>query len=93
MKRVGLREARQRFSRLIRAVQRGEEIVLTDRGKPFAKITPVEPVEDIESALDRMAAMGQLRRATARGPMPPFKPIKLRGKSTTQILREMRDED
>jgi prevent-host-death family protein len=89
--RVGLREANQRFSKLIKTVRRGHEVVLTDRGKPVAKITPV--AESTESALDQMAAMGLVRRATSHGPMPPFKPRKLRGKSIAQTLREDRDAD
>ena len=90
---IGLREANQRFSKLIKAVRRGHEVVLTDRGKPVAKITPVETADSAESALDRMAAMGLLRRATSRGPLPPFKPRKLRGKSIMQTLREERDAE
>ena len=31
---VGLREANQRFSRTMQAVRRGEEVVLTERGRP-----------------------------------------------------------
>jgi antitoxin (DNA-binding transcriptional repressor) of toxin-antitoxin stability system len=30
--RVGLREANQRFSRLVRAVKLGREVILTERG-------------------------------------------------------------
>ena len=33
---LGLREANQRFSRTMQAVRRGEEVVLTERGRPIA---------------------------------------------------------
>ena len=36
--RLGLREANQKFSQAIKAVRQGQEVVLTDRGKPFAVI-------------------------------------------------------
>ena len=37
--RIGLREANQQFSKAIKAVKAGEEVVLTERGKPVAVIT------------------------------------------------------
>lgn len=91
---VGLREANQRFAKLVKRARKGEEIVLTDRGKPVARITgiPENGKDDWEAALDRMAAMGLLRRATKRGPMPPFKPFPATSESTTVTLRKMRDE-
>lgn len=38
---VSLREANQHFSRYIEAVERGEEIVITRRGRAIAKIVKV----------------------------------------------------
>src|SRR5262249_1268241 len=40
---MGLREANQKFSKAIRAVKAGQEVVLTERGKPIAVITPAGP--------------------------------------------------
>jgi prevent-host-death family protein len=34
--RMGLREANQRFSKAVKAVKAGEEVVLTERGTPIA---------------------------------------------------------
>ena len=90
--RVGLREANQRFSKIIKAVREGKEVVLTDRGKPVARVTPIVEEPDIEAVLDRMAAEGLLIRATKRGPMPYFKPIKTRGGPLSETIREERDE-
>ncbi len=42
MKKAGIREARQNISELIEAVRRGREILITDRGKPVARLVPVE---------------------------------------------------
>jgi prevent-host-death family protein len=39
--RLGLREANQRFSQTIKAVRAGKEVILTDRGRPIAVITPM----------------------------------------------------
>lgn len=40
-KTVTLREANQSFSRCIRAVEAGEEFVITRNGKPVARLSPV----------------------------------------------------
>jgi prevent-host-death family protein len=42
-KEVALREANQQFARYVRAVEAGESFVITRRGKPVARLVPVEP--------------------------------------------------
>ena len=39
---LGLREANQQFSRAIKAVRAGKEVVLTERGRPIAVIKPIK---------------------------------------------------
>jgi len=43
MKAVTAREANQSFSRWLGLAERGEEILITKRGKPVAKLVPVTP--------------------------------------------------
>ena len=43
---VSLREANQHFSRYIEAVERGEEIIITRRGKPIARIVKVSRLRE-----------------------------------------------
>jgi prevent-host-death family protein len=38
---VGIRELRQRASELLRQVEQGESIEITDRGRPVAMLTPL----------------------------------------------------
>lgn len=40
MKKAGIREARQDLSALIEDVKKGREIVITDRGRPVARLVP-----------------------------------------------------
>ncbi len=89
--RMGLREANQYFSRLVRAVKAGREVVLTERGKPIAVVRPLETDDSDEGWLSRLEAMGILRRATKRGPMPLHKPLRIKGVPITKTLREERD--
>ncbi len=93
--RVGLREANQHFSALIRKVKAGKEITLTERGRPVAVVKPVEPAkaEDWDAIHERLAAEGFLIPASRKGPMPRHRPIKLKGPPITETLRQMRDEE
>lgn len=40
MRKAGIREARQDLSALIEDVKKGREIVITDRGRPVARLVP-----------------------------------------------------
>jgi prevent-host-death family protein len=41
MKAIGIAEARSTFSALLKQVERGEEVVITKRGKAVARLVPV----------------------------------------------------
>lgn len=53
---VGIRELRQRASELLRRVETGESIEITDRGRPVAVLGPLP-----ENPLERMRASGDLQ--------------------------------
>lgn len=60
---VGVRELRQRASELLRLVERGETIEITDRGRPVALLSPLpegSPLERLRAAGDVEAATGDL---------------------------------
>lgn len=59
MRAIGIRELRQQASRYLRAVEHGETIEVTDRGRPVALLVPIPDV----SRVDRLAASGRLRPA------------------------------
>ena len=40
MKTAGIRQARQQLSTILDEVRKGREVVLTDRGRPVARIVP-----------------------------------------------------
>jgi prevent-host-death family protein len=82
---VGIRELRADLSRWLRQVQAGEELLVTDRGKPIARITPANG----RSKLDDLIARGLARPAKrpVRIVFPP--PIKARGTVSDLV----RDED
>ena len=48
MKTVTVGEIQKNFSRILKEIEAGEELVVTRRGKPVAKITGLGPYEDID---------------------------------------------
>ena len=56
MKRIGVRELRQRASKYLRQVEAGETIEVTDRGRPVALLVPVPNA----GAIGRLVATGRL---------------------------------
>jgi prevent-host-death family protein len=92
--RMGLREANQRFSKAIKAVKAGEEVVLTERGKPIAVITPVHPTESHARALRRLEAAGLVLPVTKPGPMPRprWRRIRVKGWPLSKTIQDERDE-
>jgi prevent-host-death family protein len=52
MAEVGTFEAKNKLSELLDRAERGEETIITRRGKPIAKIVPVPPPRDVEKAKD-----------------------------------------
>ena len=90
--RMGLREANQHFAKAIRAVRAGQEVVLTDRGKPVAVIRPyVSDGARGEAAVRRLEAAGILIPALVRKPMRPGRLWKIRGRPLTETLFEDRN--
>jgi prevent-host-death family protein len=62
---VGIRELRENLAAWLDRAEGGVEIVVTERGRPKARLSPAETV------LDRLAREGRLTRATGtRRPLP-----------------------
>jgi prevent-host-death family protein len=58
MKTATVREAQHHLSQLMADVERGEEIILTRRGKPIARILPMETERKVD-----FPDFGELRKA------------------------------
>ncbi len=63
MQRVGSREFKNRLGRYLRAVRNGQTLLVTDRGKPVAKVCPPEQDSDSQPTM-RFAA--DYRRRTEK---------------------------
>lgn len=87
---VGVRELRQRASELLRLVEQGETIEVTDRGRPVALLTPMPEGNEYE----RMLAAGEIEPATGDIDDLP-RPLELPPGSElpSQVLARLRRDD
>jgi prevent-host-death family protein len=89
---LGLREANQHFSKAIKAVRTGKDVILTERGQPIAVIKPIKEEQDHDAVLRRMADDGLITLPSRKGPLPRFEPIRIKGKPLSQSIIEDRDD-
>lgn len=76
---VGVRELKNRLSAYLDLVKRGQEVVVTERGRPIARLTP------LSADVDRMAALveaGIVQRPRSAGRRLPAERIKLVGSNS-----------
>ena len=71
MKTVSAREANQSFAQLLKSAEAGEEIVVTKRGKPVARLTPYQKRSDAERQMARAELLEMLREARDLGYTDP----------------------
>ena len=91
---LGLREANQQFSKAIKAVRAGKEVVLTERGQPIAVIKPIKEKDARDVALQAMVDEGFLKPASRKGPTPTprWRPVKVKGKPLSQTVIDDRED-
>jgi prevent-host-death family protein len=91
---IGLREANQNFSKAIKAIKSGKVIVLTERGRPIATITPIVDGTRDRDELQPLRDEGFLVGRRKPGPLRTrTNPHRIKGTSISLILRQERDED
>jgi prevent-host-death family protein len=87
---VGIRELRQRASELLRQVERGESIEITDRGRPVAVLSPLPP----GSAYQRLVVEGEIARATREtGELPEPLALAPVQESASSVLTRLRSDE
>ncbi|HEV7547671.1 MAG: hypothetical protein QOI93_2920 [Rhodospirillaceae bacterium] len=63
---VGAFDAKTNFSALLERVERGEQIVITRRGKPVARLMPIATARKVKVS-DAMAKLRELRKGATLG--------------------------
>ncbi len=94
---LGIREAKANLSRYIRSVRQGQEIILTDHGRPVGKIVPLAQHElPLRQRLEQLEhqgiiAPGGALPADADMPAPP--PQTVPAGLAQQILQQDRNRE
>lgn len=91
MLQVGLREANMHFSKYLKIVREGQEVVVTERGTPVAIIKPLLKEEKPEDKIRRLEEQGILRKA-AKGRLPFGRLITISGKPLSETVTEGRED-
>jgi len=92
MSTVSARDANQHFSRILDAAARGEEVTITRRGKPVARLVPVEVVEDpaevVRRTEAREAALEFFRKGVPTGSQEPWTRDEIHEERLQHLLKD-----
>jgi prevent-host-death family protein len=93
-RRVAIADLKARLSEYVAAAKSGEEVLITERGRPVARLAPIGGIAAQEGRLAELARSGLLRLPRKRlGPrfLQTRRPADPKGRSL-QILEEERGE-
>ena len=89
---VGIREAKACLSQLIKTVQKGNEILLTERGRPVGKIVPLsKEALPLAVRMKELEEAGLVESISAKHhqTLPPLIPVS--GEVAQRLLKEDRE--
>jgi prevent-host-death family protein len=91
---VGVRELRRYASRWLARVRAGETFVVTDRGRPVARLSPIEE----QAGYEKLVADGRIARGSGRGLVDVLTALDAdippdRGPSVTAALSDLRVDE
>jgi prevent-host-death family protein len=91
---ASIREMKNRLSQYIKRVRAGREVVITDRGKPVARLVPVGPeVSEEADIVARTLALPWVRPGKGGKPKGSRKGVALRGKGPTAAEIVLQDRE
>lgn len=89
---VGVKELKNRLTHYLRRTKAGEEVIVTERGKPIAVLQPIQSatnIRSLETRLAQLAAQGWLT-TPQRQPLMRVRRVKVGGPPLSSIIREDR---
>ena len=69
MRKAPVSVLKAQLSQYLAAVKAGEEVIVTEHGKPIARISPMEATETLEERMAMLIREGRVRPPTVPGPM------------------------
>ena len=86
---VGVKTLKDRLSEYLQRAQRGERVVITDRGRPVAMLSPMEENPEVKHAWELVEkGLASWSGGKPRGVAEPL--IRKGGKSAAEIVLEDR---
>lgn len=67
---IGIRDLKTHLSNYVQQAKAGNVVIITERGEPVAKLTPIRPT--VKQRLDELIEAGLLEWSGQ--PLPPFTP-------------------
>jgi prevent-host-death family protein len=92
MSAVGVRELKNRLTHYLARAKEGEEVVVTERGKPIVLLQAIRTASDTvtrDARLARLSALG-IVTVPSRSASRRVRPVRVRGKSVSDVIREDR---
>ena len=92
MSTVGIKQLKNRLTQYLRRTKNGEEVVVTERGKPIALIKPIQSVERTASLEARPASLATEGFVTlpTQKPLKKLRLIKISGPAISKAILEDR---
>jgi prevent-host-death family protein len=92
MNTAGVAELKARLASYLKQVKSGNEILITDRGSPVAKLVPIDAAQKRDARRQRLAAGGLLKLGKRRMPksllVPPKGPANIGEGVLSALLAE-----
>lgn len=88
MNAVGVRDLKNRLSHHLKRVRAGARLTVTERGRPIARLVPVEQPDDL-AWLHKMVAEGRAHWSGGK-PQGAKNPPRIRGKLASDMVIEDR---
>ena len=89
---VGVRELKNRLTHYLRRAKEGEEVVVTERGRPVAVLQSIQHLDRgaaLETRLARLAAVGTVTLPTRKG-FGRARPVRVSGPPVSRAILEDR---
>ena len=89
---VGVRELKNRLTYYLRRARKGEEVIVTERGRPVAVLQSVQHLDRaaaLETRLARLAALGIVTLPTRKG-FGRTRPLRISGPPVSRAILEDR---
>jgi prevent-host-death family protein len=91
---VGIRDAKMHLSKYIKMVQKGTEVIITDRGRPVGKIVPVQNKDlSLEERIKALEDQGLIEKQSTKRLQKIPSPIPVPDNVAQKFLQEDREYD